>query len=134
MSRVPRLVVLVCALAAAGALLAACGGGGGTPARWAAAGTRTCLREAGLRLTPVSAQDLVASTATAGALHVKLPYNGATILFGEDTAEAARLQSAYVRFGPKSYQAPSEVNRNVLILWAVNPSDREAQAVRQCLR
>jgi hypothetical protein len=120
--------------AAAGATVALAGcGGGGTSEAWALGPTRECLKTEGARLVPITG-DFVASTATNGALKVKLPYNNATIVFGADDDEAERLRMAYARFGPRNYVAPTELNRNALIVWSVGPSDQEAQTVRECLR
>jgi hypothetical protein len=128
----PRLLI---AAAAVGfiALVAACGGGG--PDTWTRDATRECLVDLGLRPSPPKArEDFVAATATNGALAVDMRGNHATIVFGEDDDEAIRLQSAYRRFGPRDYEPPSELNRNVLIIWSVMPSDQEARGVRECLR
>lgn len=121
-------VVVVCLA------LAGCGGGGSAPV-WTRAATRACLVSRGLHPQRVQqTADLVASTATNGALHVPLRGNGATILFGADDAEAERLGQAYARVAPKDYVAPRELNRNVLIQWQIQPSDAQARAVRECLR
>ncbi len=134
MSRRSLLLGLVAALAA----LAAAGcGREAEPRVYELPPTKACLEAADL---PVSTRDVdfVASTALGGALNARFPRprNEVTISFGESEADAARTERAYRNFAPKRLRIDDVLRRdsNVVMLWAVGPTEKQSKTVSDCLR
>ncbi len=97
--------------------------------------TRACLAETDVPVTTRNV-DFVASTALGGALKAKFPENQVTIAFGRSGADAERTERAYRNFAPKKLKIDDVLRRdaNVVLLWAVGPSERDAETVTDCLR
>ena len=100
-------------------------------------GTAKCLEGQGYRVR-TQFPDLVASTASRGALRASKNYNLLTVAFGEDAREAASLRRAYARYMSKRrarhIRDITEIERNALLLWTTTPSSRQLDAVVGCLR
>jgi hypothetical protein len=112
-------------------LLAACG-----PAReptYDLQKTRSCLVERGAKVG--GPLDFVASTATGGAFHVRLPANELTIAFGETTGDAEQIEKAYVRFHSRNVGIADILKResNAVILWKQHPEQTDLDTVTSCL-
>ncbi len=118
-------------LAAALLLLAGCG----SPSSYRLAATHACLaKQTGVRLS--GKVDFVASTASVGAFTVFLRRNEVTISFGRDTAEAEQLAKGYRRVHGKNIGIEDVLKpaRNVVMLWAAHPSDKDLGTVQGCLK
>jgi hypothetical protein len=125
--------LLVPLLAVAVVLLAGCGGSSG-PSIYTAAKTRSCLRDAKVRVGP--ATDFVASTATGGSLKAQLQGNFVTVAFGATQSDANNIQEAYTRFAARNVGV-SDVLReqsNAVMLWHEHPSDADVALVTGCLK
>jgi hypothetical protein len=111
--------------------LAACG-----PAKeptYSAEKTKSCLAEKGAKVG--GPLDFVASTATGGAFHVKLPANELTIAFGENTGDAEQIEKAYVRFHARNVGIADILKRysNAVLLWKQHPEQSDLDTVTSCL-
>jgi hypothetical protein len=122
-------------LAVAVAVLAA---GCGTPPRHSLEKTRSCLVEAGARVTaPVG--DLVATTASEGAFRAHLhgkKGNFVTLSFGADDKEAADTMLGYERFRGRNIGLADILygDHNVVMLWKEHPSEADTKLVTGCLK
>ena len=100
--------------------------------------TRACLRkQKGVRLHPVPASNLVASVAEGGAVVVVLPSrNQVTVAFGQDGAEAKRIEQGYRRFRGRNIGIEDVLrpDRNAVLLWRAHPSEKDIAAVKDCLK
>lgn len=117
----------------AGAFLLAAGCGGGKKA-FALAETQACLAgEPGVRID--RRVDFVASTASGGAIRVRIGRNQVVISFGLDRAEAERLAAAYRRFRGRNIGIEDVLRpeRNAVLLWAAHPEPADEDLVRGCL-
>jgi hypothetical protein len=123
------------ALAAALLALAACGGDDPT-APYQLPPTRDCLKQSDLRVGVPPRTDFVASTATGGALAVRFADIRLTLVFGEDEAEADRLDRAYRRFAPRKLPIEDVLkrDRNVVELWEFSPTIDHQDTLNRCLR
>ena len=124
-------VALIAALALA---LTACGGGSGASLHTLAK-TRSCL----LKNREVKLDrklDFVASTATGGALHVKMPQNAATVVFGESVGDADNINEAYHRFRAKNVGIEDIIrqDKNTVILYRTHPRDEDLATIQNCLK
>lgn len=100
--------------------------------------TQSCL--AGADGVEVSARerdvaDVLANSATGGALRVRLPGNTLILSFGEDEQEAERRQRSYLRFAGGTIPVQDLLDRqqNAVILWESKPSDEQRELVDGCL-
>jgi hypothetical protein len=119
-------------LAAAALLLLA---GCGAPPEHSAAKTRSCLQDAGLRISAPKG-DFVATTATEGSFRAYIGRNFVTLSFGADDAEAKSTVDGYVRFHGNGFGLGNLLftDRNVVMLWKQEPSDAQATKVVNCLK
>jgi hypothetical protein len=115
------------------AMLAGCGGGG-SDRPFTLAKTRPCLQKSSA-VKIRGKLDFVASTATGGAVHVVMPHNAATVVFGVTLDDANNLDQAYHRFKGKNIGVEDVLrqNRNVVMLFHVHPSDDDLAAIEDCL-
>ena len=123
------------ALAAVGLLLAGCGGDA-PPDSYALEPTRTCLRDAEVPVTS-DGLDFVATTALGGAMRVRLsPTNFVVMAFGENEAEAQRIEQAYRDFAGRSIPINDVLERrkNLVLVWNAPPTGDEENAVASCLQ
>jgi hypothetical protein len=126
-------LLLIAALALA-PVVAGCGGGGGTSLHTLAK-TRSCLvKNRDVKID--NNLDFVASTATGGALHLKLPHNAATVVFGESVDDADNINDAYHRFKAKNVGLEDIIRQdaNVVILFRNHPGDEDLATVQKCLK
>ena len=125
------VVALLAALVAAGC------GGEREPESYKLAPTKACLEDANVRVS-TRAVDFVASTALGGALNAKFRHNEVTLAFGESGEDAERTESAYRTFAPKRLKRKIDDvllrDRNVVLLWAVAPSQEQRETIEGCLR
>jgi hypothetical protein len=125
-------VIRLVALALLCALVVGCGGGSTKP--YVLAQTRQCLQKnkevkIGGRL------DFVASTATGGALHLRLKHNAVTLVFGETIEDADNINDAYHRFRAKNVGIEDIIRqqRNAVMLFRQHPTDADVATVEGCL-
>src|SRR3954447_1648533 len=123
----PRLALLLLLAS----ILAACG-----PAKeptYSVEKTKSCLVEKGANVG--GPLDFVASTATGGALHAKLPANAVTIAFGANTGDAQQIEKAYVRFHARNVGISDILKRysNAVLLWKHHPEQSDLDTVSSCL-
>jgi hypothetical protein len=119
-------LVLLCALAA--------GCGGSSQKLYTAAKTRQCLKkEAGVKIG--GRLDFVASTATGGALHLRLKHNAVTLVFGATLDDANNINDAYHRFRAKNVGIEDIIrqDRNAVMLFRQHPTDDDVSSVQSCL-
>jgi hypothetical protein len=120
------------------ALASACGGSGGDePSSYALAPTKQCLRgEEGFEVDTRNV-DFVATTALGGAMRVRVsPTNFVVMAFGENEAEAQRIEQAYREFAGRSIPIDDVLERrkNLVLVWNAPPTGEEDDAVSGCLR
>ena len=128
---------LASALAIA-ALAAACGGSpGAEPSRYLLTPTRECLlSQDGVRVDTKNV-DFVATTALGGAMRVRLPTRNFVVMaFGNDEAEAERIEDAYREFAGRSIPIDDVLQRrkNLVLVWNAPPTGDDDAAVSGCLR
>jgi hypothetical protein len=119
------------------ALVAACAvscGGAGTQL-YTLVKTRSCLTAKHVRVggTP---GDIVALTATGGALRAHLRSNFATVVFGATLSDAGNIDEAYRRFAAKNVGVDDVLYQqgNAVMLWHDHPSNADAATVTGCLK
>lgn len=125
-----RRIALASLLAVA--LLAGCGKD--TPS-YTLAKSSTCLRQQpGLRLG--GQLDFVATTATGGAVRVRLPDNAVTLVFGQTQGDADNIDAAYRRFHASNVGIDDVLRRqgNAVMLWQQHPSDDDLATLTGCLK
>jgi hypothetical protein len=109
--------------------------GCGSPATYDVDKTRACLaKQSGVA---VSAKvDFVASTALGGAISVKLLGNKVTLSFANDRQEAERIVRAYQRFKGRNIGLEDVLRptHNVIVLWALHPSETASETIHDCLK
>ena len=129
--RPPALLALVLACML---IVAACGGS----STYDVDKTRACFeKQPGVKVTNVSVKDdFIASNALGGAMRVRLLGNLVTLSFAEDRQEAERIVRAYQRFKGKNIGLEDVLRptRNVIVLWAMHPSDTALQTIHDCLK
>lgn len=116
------------------AVLAGCGSSPAKP--YALGPTKTCLARAGAKILPVTARDIVASSALDGAFTAKLAMNKVTLSFSRDESGASLIQSAYTKYGSRDVPIDQVLDRrnNVVLLWAGAPTSQDAAVVQGCLK
>jgi len=126
---------------AAALLLAGCGGSksGSAPASgvFTADGTRSCLEKAGARVdTSPGKLGLIANAAAGGGLFVQVGGDSATVAFGNDAKDAARIERAFRRFAKDKQRVGNllQRKRNVVVTWLVEPHRAERRELDDCLR
>jgi hypothetical protein len=69
-------------------------------------------------------------------MRVRLLGNLVTLSFAEDRQEAERIVRAYQRFKGKNIGLEDVLRptRNVIVLWAMHPSDTALQTIHDCLK
>jgi hypothetical protein len=128
----PFVVIALLALLAAG-----CGGGSTSTSVYTKAATKQCLEtKLSIHRFPSLADDFVASTASGGALRVRLPDNAVTILFGQSAQEASNLADAYRRFHAKNVGVEDVLRTKgtAVLLWQLHPSAADESNVEDCLK
>ena len=122
---------------ALGALLAAtllAGCGKHTPS-YTLAKSSACLREqSGVKLG--GQLDFVATTATGGAVRVRLQDNAVTLVFGQSQGDADNIDAAYRRFHASNVGIDDVLRRqgNAVMLWQQHPSDADLATITGCLK
>jgi hypothetical protein len=96
--------------------------------------TKSCLEDKGAKIG--GPLDFVASTATGGAFHVKLPANELTIAFGENPNDGEQIEKAYVRFHARNVGIADILKRysNAVLLWKKHPEQSDLDTVTSCLQ
>jgi hypothetical protein len=126
------------ALAALAAfVVAGCGSGSTTSEPYTRAATKQCIQtKLKINSFPSVGSDFVASTASNGALRVRLPDNAVTLLFGQSPEEASNLADAYRRFRARNVGIEDvlRTQNNVVLLWQLHPSADEEQRIEDCLK
>lgn len=120
-----------------GLLLAGCGGGSNGGGGYRLAAVKECAKtKLGVKSFPSVADDFVASTASGGAMRLRLADNDVTVLFGANDQEASNLADAYRRFHAKNVGVEDvlRTDHNVVLLWLFHPSDGDAANVTACLK
>ena len=119
-------------------LVAGCGGAGSEePSSYALAPTRQCLSGEDGVTVETQPVDFVASTALGGALRVKVsPQNFAVLAFGNDEAEAERIERAYRDFAGKRIPIDDVLERrkNLVLVWNAPPTGEDESAISGCLK
>jgi hypothetical protein len=100
--------------------------------------TQSCLADLdGVTVTDSEddVDDVLANSATGGALRARLPDNTLIVSFGEDEQEAERRQRSYLRFAGGTIPVQDLLVRqqNAVLLWERNPNDEERELVDGCL-
>jgi hypothetical protein len=120
------------------ALLAAgCGGGSTSSTVYTLAATKQCLETTlGIHDFPPLGDDFVASTASSGALRVRLADNAVTLLFGANVNEASNLADAYRRFHAQNVGIEDilRTDNNAVMLWQLHPSAEDESHIHDCLK
>ena len=117
--------------------VAGCGGGSTSPSVYTRAATKQCIEtKLGIHNFPALGDDFVASTASGGALRIRLADNAVTVLFGESTNEASNLADAYRRFHAKNVGVEDilRTKGNSVLLWQLHPSAPDESNVEDCLK
>jgi hypothetical protein len=130
-----RVATLALGLAAV-VPLAGCGGSDPN-ALYRLEPTMECLEKSDLRVTARPPRsDVVATTASGGALRVRFADIRLTLTFGETEAEATRTEQAYRQFAPKKLPIDDVLkrNRNVVELWEFSPTIDHQDTLNRCLR
>jgi hypothetical protein len=128
----PLVVIALLAILAAG-----CGGGSTRTSVYTRAATKQCIEtKLGIKHFPSLADDFVASTASGGALRVRLADNAVTILFGQSANEASNLADAYRRFHAKNVGVEDilRTKGNAVLLWQLHTSAADESNVEDCLK
>jgi hypothetical protein len=130
--------VLASALAIA-ALASGCEGSKeAEPEAYALAPSRACLAARDDVRVDAQKVDFVASTALGGAMRIELPAtdNFVVVSFGDDDAEAARIEHAYREFAGQHIPIDDVLQRtkNVVLVWNGPPGLEERETVLGCLR
>jgi hypothetical protein len=120
------------------AFLAGCGGSGGDePSSYALAPTRACLQSEDGVTVNTKDVDFVATTALGGAMRVKVsPQNFVVMAFGDDEAEAERIEEAYRDFAGKRIPIDDVLERrkNLVLVWNAPPTGEDEAALSNCLK
>ena len=127
----PQGPLLAAVLAGALLVVAGCGSAGA----YDVDKTRACLvRQPGVLVR--NKVDFVASAALGGAISVTVGANEVTLSFAVDRAEAERIVRAYQRFKGRNIGLEDVLRayHNVVVLWALHPSDAALQTIRDCLK
>ena len=128
----PFALIALLAFAAAG-----CGGGSTSSSVYTLAATKQCIEtKLGVHKFPALGDDFVASTASGGAVRIRLADNAVTVLFGESANEANNLADAYRRFHAKNVGVEDilRTKGNAVLLWQLHPSAPDESNVEDCLK
>ncbi|HEY8723750.1 MAG TPA: hypothetical protein VIL92_07805 [Gaiellaceae bacterium] len=128
----PFVVIALVAFLAAG-----CGGGSTNSSVYTLAATKQCIEtKLGVHKFPALGDDFVASTASGGAVRIRLADNAVTVLFGESANEANNLADAYRRFHAKNVGVEDilRTKGNAVLLWQLHPSAPDESNVEDCLK
>jgi hypothetical protein len=128
----PFVLIAVLAILAAG-----CGSGSSSTSVYTLAATKQCLETTlGIHRFPALTDDFVASTASGGALRVRLADNAVTLLFGESAEEASNLADAYRRFHAENVGVEDilRTDNNAVMLWQLHPSPEDENSIHDCLK
>jgi hypothetical protein len=118
-------------------IAAGCGSGSPGDRTYTRAATKQCVTsKLGIHSFPSVADDFVASTASNGALRVRLPDNAVTVLFGQSPEEAKNLADAYRRFRAKNIGIEDvlRTTNNAVLLWQLHPSAADESKIDSCLK
>ena len=126
---------LATASAAAAVVLPASGCGEDQPEIFRLSPTLDCLRGDDIPATR-NHRDFVAGTAAGGALRAPLGRNEVVLAFGNSRRDAIALEDAFERFGADRPGVEGRVlrARNVVLVWAGNPSPEELDRITGCLK
>ena len=116
---------------------AGCGGGSTSSSVYTLAATKQCIEtKLGIHSFPALGDDFVASTASGGALRIRLADNAVTVLFGASANEASNLADAYRRFHAKNVGVEDilRTKGNAVLLWQLHPSAPDESNVEDCLK
>jgi hypothetical protein len=130
---VKRFVLIVLAAFA----VAGCGGGSSSSTPYTRAASKQCIETTlGIHSFPAVGDDFVASTASSGAMRVRLSDNAVTILFGASEDEANNLADAYRRFHAKNVGVEDilRTQNNAVLLWQLHPSAADENSIHGCLK
>jgi hypothetical protein len=118
----------------AGTLLVAAGCGGTKV--YSVDASRACLKKAGLDVTAVPRNDLIAQTAEGGSFSVRFRDNLATVSFGDDRKGAEQIVRRYEHFKGENIGLADvlRASRNAVMLWAAHPPDAYLQTIEGCLK
>jgi hypothetical protein len=96
--------------------------------------TKTCLQSKQVRLG--GPLDFVASTATGGAVKIRLSDNFLTLVFGKNVSDANNLDAFYRRVAAKNVGIDDVLRQeqNAVMLWHLHPSDADLGLVTGCLK
>lgn len=132
--RVRGFPLLAGALAATVVLVAGCGGGG--TKTYTAAATRACLQKAGIEVTDVPHDDLIAQTAEGGGFTAHFKDNLVTLSFGLDRNGAESIVRRYQHFRGKNIGLEDVLRptHNAVLLWALHPQAAYEQTIEGCLK
>ena len=129
-----KTFVLIALLAV---LAAGCGSGSTTTSAYTLAASKQCFEtKLGIHRFPALTDDFVASTASGGAVRVRLSDNAVTVLFGQGPDEASNLADAYRRFHAKNVGVEDvlQTQGNAVLLWQIHPSATDDSKVKDCLK
>jgi hypothetical protein len=118
-------------------VVAGCGGGSSSGSSYTLAKTKQCVETTlGIHNFPPLGDDFVASTASGGALRIRLADNAVTVLFGANLNEASNLADAYRRFHAKNVGVEDilRTKGNAVLLWQLHPSAPDESHVQDCLK
>jgi hypothetical protein len=128
----PFVLIILAAFALAG-----CGGGSSSSSAYTRPASKQCIETTlGIHSFPAVGDDFVASTASNGAMRVRLSDNAVTILFGASEAEASNLADAYRRFHAQNVGVEDvlRTQSNAVLLWQLHPSAADENSIHDCLK
>jgi hypothetical protein len=117
-------------------LASGCGGASSSTGLNTRAATKQCVEtKLGLHSFPAVGDDFVASTASNGALRIRLADNAVTVLFGQSADEASNLADAYRRFHAKNVGIEDilRTQGNSVLLWQLHPSATDESTIENCV-
>jgi hypothetical protein len=129
-----KTFVLIALLAV---LAAGCGSNSTSTSVYTLVASKQCFEtKLGIHRFPALTDDFVASTASGGAVRVRLNDNAVTVLFGKDADEASNLADAYRRFHAKNVGVEDvlQTQGNAVLLWQIHPSATDDSKVKDCLK
>jgi hypothetical protein len=129
-----KTFVLIALLAV---LAAGCGSTSTTTSVYSLAASKQCFEtKLGIHRFPALTDDFVASTASGGAVRVRLSDNAVTVLFGQGPDEASNLADAYRRFHAKNVGVDDvlQTQGNAVLLWQIHPAASDESTVKDCLK
>jgi hypothetical protein len=129
-----KTFVLIALLAV---LAAGCGSTSTTTSVYSLAASKQCFEtKLGIHRFPALTDDFVASTASGGAVRVRLSDNAVTVLFGQGPDEASNLADAYRRFHAKNVGVDDvlQTQGNAVLLWQIHPAATDESKVKDCLK